>query len=88
MLAIDELGTEPLDALGRWLADLDELVDARTARGRQTVATTNLSGTDFKARYGERIADRIRGSGRFIETRAASLRKRSSEATTTTTETP
>lgn len=65
LLAIDDLGSEYLDTKGAYLSLLDEIVNERYANRRPTVLTTNLNVNDFRERYGERIADRIRESGRF-----------------------
>jgi DNA replication protein DnaC len=73
-LVIDDLGAEFLDAKGAYLSVLDELVNERYSHKRATVLTTNLPIDGFRARYGERIADRIRESGKFISTADASMR--------------
>lgn len=64
-LVIDDLGNEFNDTKGNFLAVLDEVVADRVANHRPTVITTNLAPEVFKARYGERVRDRIRESGRF-----------------------
>lgn len=76
-LVIDDLGVEFQDAKGNFMAILDEVIDVRYDESRPTVITTNLDADGFKARYGERIADRIRESGRFVSLGNPSLRKRS-----------
>lgn len=75
-LVIDDLGVEFQDAKGNFMAILDEVIDVRYDESRPTVITTNLDADGFKARYGERIADRIRESGRFVSLGNPSLRKR------------
>ena len=74
LLAIDDLGMEYCDVKGSFLATLDGLFNARYAACRRTLIATNLPGAQFRERYGERIADRIRESGRFVELRGPSLR--------------
>ena len=74
MLAIDDLGMEYTDAKGSFLATLDGLINARYSDQLRTVISTNLTASDFKSRYGERIADRIRESGTFVECSGPSLR--------------
>lgn len=65
VLVVDDLGAEMLhDA---WRPLLDELIDIRYGAQRKTIITSNLDKDGFKARYGERIADRIRHDG-FVET--------------------
>lgn len=76
LLVLDDLGMEFADEKGSFLATLDALLNARYAARLYTVITTNLPAKAFKARYGERIADRIREAGRFVELDAASLRGR------------
>lgn len=72
-LVLDDLGAEMLhDGLRPML---DELIDARYQSGSRTILTTNLDPQAFKARYGERIADRIREVGRVVVCGDKSLRK-------------
>ncbi len=73
LLAIDDLGAELLS--DGFKAQLDALLDARHDAELRTVITTNLDGATFKARYGERIADRIRQDGQPISTGTVSMRK-------------
>jgi hypothetical protein len=73
-LVIDDLGAEYADGKGFFLSLLDELVNARYASNRATVITTNLDAPTFRLRYGDRIADRIREAGRFVNCGATSLR--------------
>jgi DNA replication protein DnaC len=75
-LVIDDLGTEYADAKGFFLSNLDGLIDARYADELPTVITTNVAADEFKARYGARIADRIRGAGAWVEVGGTSLRVR------------
>jgi hypothetical protein len=74
-LVIDEIGSEYADQGGRWLGELDALIDARYEGRRRTVITTNLPAETFKERYGERIASRVRGDGRVVDCGADDLRK-------------
>lgn len=75
-LVIDDLGTEFQDSKGNFMAILDEVIDVRYDHSRPTVVTTNLDAEAFKARYGERIVDRIRETGKFVSLDAASMRAR------------
>lgn len=75
-LVIDDLGVEFLDERGSFMALLDELINERYNRKSPTVITTNLDPATFKARYGERVADRIRECGKFVSISAASMRKK------------
>ncbi len=73
-LVVDDLGTEFQDAKGSFMVLFDELVDVRYDHCRPTVITTNLDAEQFKTRYGERIADRIREAGKFVSLAGASMR--------------
>ncbi len=75
-LVIDDVGSEFADQKGNFNAILDELVSDRHANRRPLVMTTNLDAAAFKARYDERIADRIREVGRFVSLDGSSMRKR------------
>lgn len=74
-IVLDDLGSEYLDGKGWFLQALDAFVDARYAEYRPTLITTNLTADQFKARYSERVADRLREGGSFYEFRGASMRK-------------
>jgi DNA replication protein DnaC len=85
LLVMDELGGEYMDTKGKLLSLVDGLVNTRYAAKLRTVITTNMPANDFeeqkgvrkpgfKTRYGERLADRIREVGRFVEISGPSLR--------------
>jgi len=74
-LVLDDLGVEYMDDKGAYMSLLDEVLNERYAGRRPTVLTTNLTAEDFKARYGARIADRIREVGRFVSLGTKSYRK-------------
>lgn len=76
-LVIDDLGMEYFDEKGAFRSLLDELVNGRYSADLPLVLTTNLSGDEFKERYGDRITDRIRETGGFIELATPSMRARS-----------
>lgn len=76
LLVIDDVGAEYADAKGMFATILDGVVNERYAANRRTVITTNLNASSFKERYGERIADRIRECGRFVELAGESLRRK------------
>ena len=75
-LVLDDLGTEFLDAKGWLSATLDSIVHQRHGARRPTVVTTNLDVEAFRARYGERVADRIRECGAFVHVAGGSMRGR------------
>ena len=79
-LVVDDLGVEFDDVKGAFRSLLDELVNSRYAAQLPTLLTTNLSAEQFKARYGERIADRIRECGAFVGDAGPSLRSRRVES--------
>lgn len=81
-LVIDDLGTEFSDTKGNFLAVLDETISDRVANERPTVITTNLDPDGFRKRYDNRIADRIRGDGRWVAFEGESLRGQATEAPT------
>ena len=78
VIVIDDLGVEYLDKNGYFSHRLDELIDERYSNYRKTVITTNLNAKDFQARYGARVADRIREGfkhgGAYVEIDMGSLR--------------
>lgn len=61
MLAIDDFGTEPLEVMdyGNILYPMTELLMTRYERHLFTIITTNLTPTEIRLKYGERIADRL-----------------------------
>ncbi len=73
-LVLDDLGSEYADAKGNFLVNLDELVDTFYGDRRPLLITTNCTDSEFKARYGARIVDRIRECGVFCGIRSGSLR--------------
>lgn len=76
-MVLDDLGTEYNDAKGSFNVDLDDLIDVKYGSMHRLVITTNLPAAAFKSRYGERVADRIRECGAWIEFNAKSLRRKS-----------
>lgn len=73
-LVLDDIGLEYLDVKGWLLQAIDAFVDARYSQCRPTLFTTNLSNAQFKARYSERVVDRMREGGSFYEFKGESLR--------------
>lgn len=78
VLVVDDLGTELMTPT--WQQALDDILDYRYEHSLRTVLPTNLRAADFKARYGERISDRIRQDGMVRELSGGSLRRLSGEA--------
>jgi DNA replication protein DnaC len=58
-LVIDDVGIEYADSKGAFLTTFGDLIDKRYEHQRRTLLTTNLTGANFKERYGERIYDRL-----------------------------
>ena len=79
-LVIDDLGEEFNDTKGNFLAVLDETIADRVANRRPTVITTNLTLDAFTERYGIRIRDRIRESGRWQSFAGPSMRLKASSS--------
>lgn len=75
-LVLDDLGMEFADNKGSFAVDLDSLINTYYADRRKLIITTNCTASDFKARYGERISDRVREAGEFIWCGGESLRRR------------
>lgn len=75
-LVLDDLGLDYDDKAGAQVSLVDGLVNARYGATLPTVITTNMQADAFKARYGERVADRIREVGRFMSLTGESLRQR------------
>lgn len=61
MLAVDDLGTEPLEILdyGNVLSPMVDLLTKRYDLQLFTIVTTNLTPQEIRAKYGDRIADRL-----------------------------
>ena len=59
-----------------WRSMLDELIDTFHGDRRPLLITTNCDVAGFKVRYGERIADRLRESGRWISVDGGSMRRK------------
>lgn len=80
LLVIDDLGVEYADEKGSFLSLFDGLFNVRYSNRLCTVITTNLTASEFKGRYGERIVDRIRESGKFIGLDGKSMREPCAES--------
>lgn len=77
VLALDELGGEKMhDAFE---ARLYGLLNARYQRNRKTLIATNLLAADFRTRYLanglERLADRLRTAGQWVNLSGPSMRR-------------
>lgn len=61
MLAVDDLGIEPLEIqdYGNILSPMVDLLTRRYDRQLFTMVTTNLTPQEIRAKYGDRIADRL-----------------------------
>lgn len=66
LLILDDAGTEYESERGFTTSLIQTLINDRYEECGKTVITCNLTAKDFKAKYGERTADRIRESGRFV----------------------
>lgn len=72
LLVLDDLGTERMG--DGELSCVQRVIGERHATGRRTVLTSNLTAEAFRARYGERVADRIREVGMVKGSGKTSLR--------------
>lgn len=64
-VVLDDLGAEIHDEKGHWLRVFNDLFDDWYGNKTRLIITTNLNAERFKDAYGERVADRVRESGRF-----------------------
>lgn len=75
VLVVDEIGAEVVGQKSGWQQETFELlIDARYRNRLPTLLAGNLSRAAFKARYGERVVDRLREWADTIELSAASYR--------------
>ena len=88
ILAIDDFGTDPKEILsyGNCLTPMTDLITYRYDEQFFTLFTTNLTFTQIKEKYGERIADRLLEMVLPIRFKGDSFRnpKQSEHGTTTT----
>lgn len=73
LLVLDDLGVEM--STNPWSQLVDDVMDYRYQHSGRTVITSNLDPNAFKARYGERISDRIRQDGMVRQLSGRSMRK-------------
>jgi hypothetical protein len=73
ILAIDDLGAEK-DPRKKFLPYLEGLINARYSGAGWTILTTNLPLEAFRAKYGERIYDRLKHRAEWYELKHESLR--------------
>ncbi len=76
LLVLDDIGREYADEKGWFMNVFNALIDERYGAMRKTIITTNLDASAFKARYQERIADRIRELGEWAQVKGASVRRK------------
>ena len=72
-LVVDDLGAESVTDI--WMSNFCDLVDARYGSARCTLLTSNLAWDAFRARYGERVADRLHQRGMVSDVGVGSLRR-------------
>lgn len=76
VLVVDDLGGEYLDDKGWFFRVLNGLIDHRYGMKLKTIITTNVDSATFKQLYGDRIVDRLREAGRWVNLGGESVRKR------------
>jgi len=74
-LVLDDLGCEPPDGFEEWRRTVATLLGQRLDMRMESCITTNLSAKEFRDRYGDRLADRIRAYGKVALLTGKSLRK-------------
>lgn len=74
-LVIDDMGAERLDNAGVGLALFDLLINARYSCAGYTLITTNLTWDQFRTRYDERVADRLKQNADWYDLEGASMRE-------------
>lgn len=73
ILVLDDLGAEYHQ---EWvLSKVDAIINERYNRMKPIIATTNLSNTELKGKYAERIIDRLRATSKVINFTGTSLRE-------------
>lgn len=77
MLGIDDLGKEPAEIMdyGNVMSPVIELIEHRYANQLFTFITSNLTGKEIRAKYGDRIADRFNEMVHIIVFRDITYRK-------------
>jgi DNA replication protein DnaC len=79
ILALDDLGREYI-ARPEWvIARLDELIRWRDSMGLATFFTSNLSGDEFKARYGDAIVSLLSNTNRPMAIKGEDRRRKLNE---------
>lgn len=81
LVVLDDLGCELRDPKGYWIKTFTTLMNGWYSACARVLITCNVSSDFFKQRiedggYGERVADRIREHGRFVEIAGESVRRR------------
>lgn len=74
VMVLDDLGGEYRDEKGWFVKMLGELLDARYEAKLKTIITTNLGSDEFKTTYNDRITDRVRECGIWINLGGVSVR--------------
>ena len=74
-IVLDDLGTEFNDRPGNFASLLYGIVEKRSGSFLRTIVTGNLNEAQFRARYDQRVYDRIRGGALFAGVGGQSLRR-------------
>ncbi len=76
IIVVDDVGTESMSNIyGNKRVPFAELCDAAERRGKLLIVTSNLTADEIKARYGERVIDRLRAITKPIVFSGKSMRK-------------
>ena len=76
LLVIDDVGVEPIDSKGYYVALLEEVIDSFYGSRRRLIITSNLAATTFSERYGARIWSRLCEVGMIASCGAEDLRRK------------
>ena len=74
ILAIDDLGREYISKTSFVIARLDELLRWRDAMSLSTMFTSNLTGQEFKDRYGSGIVSLLKNTNKVLALKGKELR--------------
>lgn len=75
LLVVDDLGGEYVDDKGWMVKVVNGLVDYRYSNRLKTIITTNLDAKTFKLTYQDRVFDRVREAGQFVNIGGKSMRR-------------
>ncbi len=76
LVSIDDVGTESMSVkFGEKRLAFPEIIDSVEKQGKLLIVTTNLTGNEIRARYDDRVVDRIHSTMTQVNFNGKSLRK-------------